>query len=345
LLRKSAAIFLVLCVVTIVANQCPAADVVTGQGCAPLALGRDLALEMARKNALRNASERFGVRISSKTLVDMGILLDDFIHSKTLASVKSHDVLKEWERDGEFCAEVEAWIKEGGQDEADRELACLRSFAVIARGSGSEIIRRILLSGLGKLGLHAFRLPPDATTFRQVQKPHRLLADYVILVESSMEFSQRNSGIESYSALAEISLMQFSKGQVVLHEPTGELVFGLNEDRALHGKRPDQFKARVAAPLAASFLTSLGQVTSSNTRDVSVKLAGPCAMEELRSFKDLLAALPWVEAVGDTRLWDSGCEVVVRYGEKSVYLASMIEVRGRYRVRSHGWDGIELVPR
>ncbi len=310
---------------------------VLAEGTAPIrgdmGQSRDIAILRAKQAAI----EQVGIGLRSETIVDMGMLLDDIIKVQTFALVKAYEVIKEKQRGNEYWVQIKAWVVPKEKERPVMEnLFAHRSIIVQAKGEGSRVIEKELLARLTR-GTY-FVLDPG---FRKWDP------DYKIMIESGIEFSQRNHGIESYYADCEIRLIKRSNGKLVVQEvePEDNRIYGLNRNQALSSKGPNGFSGKIAEPMVSEFMKRLDATSHVKEHDVDIVVKG---ISNHRTFRDefckMLRGLRLgVKGVFNER-YDGGTgKVTVRYAEKTDYLAAMIGFRSQYRVEEASWDKIKVV--
>lgn len=86
----------------------------------------------------------------------------------------------------------------------------------------------------------------------------------------------------------------------------------------------------------------LGQLFAQSERDIQVTISGLRDKEEFDEFRDMLKSLRLgVKDVSNERYHEGTGTLLVRFDEKSIYLAGMIAFRDKYKIVSYSWDSLE----
>lgn len=309
---------------------------VVAEGMAPIindiGLTRDIAILRAKQAAI----EQVGIGLKRETFVDMGLLLDDILKIQTFALVKAYEVISEGREGDQYRVRIRAWVVPKKEEKTVMEnLFAHRSIVVQADGEGSKALKKELLARLTRGGY--FVLDPSFPKWDP---------DYKIRVESAIEFSQRNYGIESYHADCEIRLISRSNRKLLIleAEPEDNRIYGLNKSQALRSKGPNGFPRKIAEPMVMEFMNRLDARAHVREHDVDIVIRN---IPDHRIFREkfcrMLRALRLgVKDVFNERYDDSTGWVTVRYSEKTDYLAAMIGFRSQYKIENTTWDRINV---
>jgi len=314
--------------------------IVVAEGMAPanqagndISLVRDIAILRAKQAAI----EKLGVGLTSDTIVDMGLLLDEVVKVQTFALVKAYEIISEGEEAGQYRVKIKAWIVPEDREKPVMEnLFAHRSIVVQAKGEGSRTIEKELLSqliGKGYLVLDQGFAKWDP--------------DYKIMCSSKIEFSEENLGIRSYHADCEIRLIKRSNARLLILErdPKDNRIFGTNRRQALHSRGPNAFPVKIARPMVKGFIKRLDTIAHIKEHDVDIIVKD---VPDNRFFRDSFVGMIKAFRLGIKDVfnerYDNGTgKVTVRYAEKTEYLAAMIGFRSQYKVKKVSWDQIDVL--
>lgn len=319
------------------------------------ATARDRALIDAKVRA----AEKCGVYVEERSIVNMGMTLDNFAQVKAFAFVKAYDVLKEWQKDGIYYVKIKARVKEGKEKEdAKKALLSSRLILMLASGKGADTIESIMKekltrNGFSLLDREFIRTKVSPATWQCLETGniscvgkefYPFLANYLIRIKSQIKKSQDiGEGIKSFRATSEISCTQISTALLRPYSRKCGVVFGMDLEQALCGQRRDQFEKKIAEPLSSDFMKKLSEEFASSKRNIRISISGLPNREAFDNFKLLVGELRWVNGISSERYRDGTGILSVPYTEKTVYLASMIAFRSTYEVTTYSWDRIEVL--
>lgn len=315
---------------------------------------RDMAILIAKRNAL----ESQGIIIDSQTLVDMGRLLDEIIKVETFGFIEKFHITSEENIGNTYQVIINAWVRTGKEREkTTQELLSQRNILMVARGEGSHKIGQVLKNKLADLNYSVFdseflwsRLSAQNWEYITLgewksldESLYKFRADYLLQIKSDISYSQDNYGIKSFNANADIGLTQISTGKMKSYVSKEGIIFGLSKAQALNGNGKDQLEKRIAQPLCSDFLERLGQLFAQSERDIQVTIYGLRDKQEFDEFRDMLKSLRLgVKEVSNERYHEGTGTLLVRFDEKSIYLAGMIAFRDKYKILSYSWDSLEV---
>lgn len=307
---------------------------IEAEGMAPvsddLGLTRDIAILRAKQNAI----EQLEIGISSQSIVEMGKLLDDIIKVQTFALIKNYKVLSERVEGNQYKVRIRACIiPKEKQRQALSNLFAHRSMTIQAIGKGSDKVKRELLKHLTKE--FYFVIDPEFSKW---------IPDYNIIINSTIKFSHEIYDIRSYYADSEIKLVQRSNGKILITESANGIIFGLNETQAINGLRPDQFPQKIVLPLVKNFMKSFREIMYTKEHNIQITIYNLPNYNAFREFCKFIKSLRLgIKAVFDESYHDKTGSLIVRYNEKTDYLAAMVNFRTQYKINSITRDKIEIV--
>jgi len=332
-------------------------DIVESVGRAAIMTDPATARDRALIDAKVRAAEKYGVLVDARSIVNMGMALDQFAQIKAFAFVKAYDVLKEWKQGRIYHVKIKAWVKKGeAKEKAQKELLSSRLILILTDGKGSDIIEDILTDRLSSSGFSLLdgdfiKAKVNPATWQCLRTGnlscidkefYPYLANYLIRIRSRLKLSQNNSGILSFRANAKILCTQISTAILCPTSQIRGIVFGLNEGQAIEGQRDDQFEKSIAEPICSDFMEKLSREFSQSKRNIRITITGLPDKQAFDNFKLLVKELRWVDPISDDDYNQGTGWISVPYAEKSVYLASMIAFRSIYKVTRYAWDRVEV---
>jgi len=348
-----------LACLTLLCGGAMGSDAVVTSGQASLAAYPETARERALLVALDNACAVKGIEIESQSIVDMGILIDDFIKTKTNAYVEHYEILEDGGRDGMWNVKVKAWVQKGAaREEADKAILSSHVVALFPSGKGSASLRDALAEKLASFGMSVVS---DAALRAQFGNKYAaiasgdmtpgpedmrfFLASYAVLVRSDVDPCGQAGNMEAFRANATIDLIDIRTGLSVFSSNESGRIFGKDLPQALSGGRRDQFPAAVVKPVVTDFLEKAGKEFNKRTRYVDIRIKGLASKEAFDSLRDVIKTLKWVDGIQDETYGAEESSMKVLFGEKTIYLAAMLEVRNAVSVKGYGWDWLSLTSR
>jgi hypothetical protein len=310
------------------------------------AQARDEAIVDARVRALEQVA---GVFIESTTLVQNAMVLDALIRGSTQGLITNHRVLKEGPMgDGRYRVQIEATVV---PDEVRQRLQGLSSdFSLVVmfpeknlgQSQSPLIVENAVITKLVEAGyrvadpgqllkvrerdrVKALR-ENDLEAIRAIAS--RFLAGYVVIGWALSEPSQVNQGIVSARARVSLQVIEAETGRIIINREIGEMRgFDLTLDRA------GQKALRAAGDAITEYLLEqMDQHFKRKERTVEVRVQGVKTIEEYQRFKNLLQGFRWVSDIHEKTYDPEESLVILRYPEKTLYLAARIAREPGYHV-------------
>lgn len=340
--------FLAACLVGADAGVCPAATTraVEARGEAAIVVDPVSARDRALIDAKVKAVEQIGgTEVDSQALYSMGLSQDDYVRIRAFGFVEKHEILREQEQSDRYTVEIRAWIASGEQAtrEKAKQLLSQRSFLVLGDGEGARHVVERLKSALVKQQLQVYdeqflgeRLPARSGQRELLAAAERVLADYVVRVNTHLTPLGELYGIQSYQGDAQLELTEISTGLLKGTARADARVFGLSREQALDGARGDQFPQAVAAPATQNFLAELARLEVGAGRSVRVVLEAPSSPFALDRLVSGVRELRWVQNPQAAAFAPDHATLQVEYPETILYLAADLDYLPGFAVVSYG---------
>jgi hypothetical protein len=310
------------------------------------AQARDEAIIDARVRALEQVA---GVFVDARTLVENEMLLDSMVRDRTQGLVTSYRVLKEGPTgDGRYRVVVEARVSP--EDVKEKLQGLSSDFAIVVmvqetnlgRPHGPPIVENSIITKLVEAG---YRVADPGQVLKVRERDRmkallendldaikaiagRFLANLLVMGRALSEPSQVTQGILSARARVSVRVVEAETGRILVNREMGDIRgFDLAQDRA------GQKALRAAGEAITEYLLEqLDQHFKRKERTVEVRVRGLASVEELQAFKNLLQSLRWVSDIQEKVYDPKESLVVLRYPEKTLYLAGRIGRERGYRV-------------
>ncbi|MBN2298794.1 MAG: flagellar assembly protein T N-terminal domain-containing protein [Deltaproteobacteria bacterium] len=303
-----------------------ASTLVEANGMAPIEADISLSRDIAILRAKQAAIEQAGVGLTCDTITNMGLLLDNVIKVQTFALVKNYEVISEVHEDNYIKVKIRAWVVEKKNETKEMENVFSHCSVLIgANGYGSDMIQKELVKQMTAKGYFVLD-----STFKGWNPEYRLTID------TSMDLSEKNNGIESYFVECSLKFMQRQTGKILIaeNEPENNRIFGFNRTKALKSRGPNGFPRKIVQPVSIGFMKKLDEMAKVKEHNVEIAVSG---FSDYQTFRQDFVQMVQnyclgVKAVSNER-YEGGIGLIsVRYSEKTDYLAAMIGFRSQYRV-------------
>lgn len=309
------------------------------------------ARDEARTDARRRAVEQVaGVQLDAETITRNQVLFDQLVRSQTRGVVQNDLVLEEGRVDaGRYRMKIEAWVKPAdlqaqiaanasevsmivelpeqnlGQDHPQRfvQLAVIeklteeQGFRVMDPQQLKRVAARDQLTAIAR---------GDAQAAREIQR--KFLANLFVVGEIGTRFSQNNSGIVSAYAQVTAKLIEAETGRIV-KVVTLPQVRGFARDDAGAGERALMEAAKTTSE---RILEAVKDYLKIKERDVDVRFRGLPTLDEYRRAKAFLEKVRFVNGVTDRGYAPADSSIVVKYPEKTIFLAARLRQEKNYTV-------------
>ena len=312
----------------------------------------DEALEDAKMRAVEQA---VGLYVEEETLVQQGLLVDNFVRTRASGYVQDFITTKQpWTdtiglRRVEITANIRPQVKEGLIKEICSDEALLVAIPEFVGEDPSsepvvqnEVISRVLDAG--------FRVK-DATQLKNIQERERalkilggdekaaaeiglrFLANIVITGRAEATFvAERPFGQSftsyTYRGRATVRAVKTDTAEIIFNKDFfGKNVMDL--DKAAAAQKALQ---SVLAPLGDFVVERMREHLGSLKRQVLVEIEGLPDEKALERFKNLVSALRWVEEVAVENFATERSRISLTYAPKTAFLASRLAQDPSYQV-------------
>ncbi|MBI3636100.1 MAG: hypothetical protein HY216_07775 [Candidatus Rokubacteria bacterium] len=311
---------------------------------------RDQARDEARTDARRRAVEQVaGVQLDAETITRNQVLFDQLVRSQARGVVDRDRVVDEgMAGEGRYRVKIEAWVK---QSDLQAQIAANASEvsmivelpeknldqdhpqrfvqnAVIAKLSEAEF--RVMDPEQLKRVTARDRLAAiargDTQALREGQR--KFLANLFVVGDVGTRFSQNNSGVVSAYAQVTAKLIEAETGRI-LKVVTLPQVRGFARDEVGAGERALMEASNTTADQLVEAVKSYLKIKE---RDVDVRFRGLPTLDEYRRAKAFLEKVRFVNGVTDRGYAPADSSLVVKYPEKTIFLAARLRQEKNYNV-------------
>lgn len=340
------------------------AEKVYGEGFSCInAYGEDIAYEIALKNAIRRAAEKGGkIKVYAKTLNTMGVTVKSFAEVSLKAIIKNFRVLETRKKDNRVYVKIEADIVKDKNSILKKNLSN-RNVIILHKGEGSRKIFDVLYQllsdaeGLNLYTIQSLKNYLDEKDIKALENGNipfysskflSLLANSVIFVETFVEETGGNQVYKYFMGNCSIKRFKIDSGVAAPVDQVNKSVkfFGKKLKSSLNGSDNNSFYGKLTNEenCILKFTKKYFKSISRKKRTIKISVKNIAKKNQFNSFVHSIENFPYIspDSVLPAFMGKSG-KIEVRFSEKTVYLASMIDNMKNYEVTDYGDNYINLV--